>query len=133
MIGKSGAYLVLPTFADDAIVRISTPGIASGASGAVTFNVFDGETAVSTQVTGCTEDHAFNISPKKKNIAYKIKVTNANNVRFSKIKIWLGEPDAATAVDNTDAEVKAVKTIVNGQLFIEKNGKVYNILGTLVK
>ena len=39
----------------------------------------------------------------------------------------------ATAVDNTADEVKAVKTIVNGQLFIEKNGHVYNILGTLVK
>ena len=38
-----------------------------------------------------------------------------------------------TAVDNTEAEVKAVKTIVNGQLFILRDGKTYTITGQLVK
>ena len=38
-----------------------------------------------------------------------------------------------TAVENTDAAVKAVKRIVNGQLFIEKNGVLYNAQGTIVK
>lgn len=41
--------------------------------------------------------------------------------------------DTGTGVDNTDAAVKAVKTIVNGQLFIEKNGHIYNAMGQMVK
>ncbi len=40
---------------------------------------------------------------------------------------------SATAVDNTVAGEKAVKVLRNGQLFIEKNGKTYNVLGTIVK
>ena len=38
-----------------------------------------------------------------------------------------------TAIDNTEASVKAVKFIENGQLFIEKNGHVYNVQGQLIK
>lgn len=38
-----------------------------------------------------------------------------------------------TAIDNTEAEVKAVKVIRNGQLFIEKNGVLYNAQGTVVR
>jgi hypothetical protein len=33
------------------------------------------------------------------------------------------------AVENVDASQKAVKRIVNGQLVIEKNGVLYNVLG----
>jgi len=39
----------------------------------------------------------------------------------------------ATALDNTEASVKATKRIVNGMLLIEKNGEVYNVLGTRVR
>lgn len=38
-----------------------------------------------------------------------------------------------TAIDNTETEVKAVKVIRNGQLFIEKNGVLYNAQGSVVK
>lgn len=38
-----------------------------------------------------------------------------------------------TAVENTEAEMKAVKVIRNGQLFIEKNGNLYNAQGAIVK
>lgn len=37
--------------------------------------------------------------------------------------------DDPTAIDNTDAAVKATKRIENGQLFIEKNGVIYNAQG----
>jgi len=37
------------------------------------------------------------------------------------------------AIDNIEAETKAVKVLVNGQLMIIKNGKTYNDAGTLVK
>ena len=40
---------------------------------------------------------------------------------------------AATAVENTAAEVKAVKVIENGEIFIIKNGVKFNALGTIVK
>ena len=38
-----------------------------------------------------------------------------------------------TAVENTVAEDKAIKRLVNGQLLIEKNGKVFNAQGIEVK
>ena len=38
-----------------------------------------------------------------------------------------------TAINNTEAGVKAVKVVRNGQLFIEKNGVVYNAQGAIVK
>ena len=39
----------------------------------------------------------------------------------------------ATAIDNTNAEMKAVKRVINGQLFIEKGGVLYNVRGAVVK
>ena len=41
--------------------------------------------------------------------------------------------NSGTAIDNTVAGEKAVKVLRNGQLFIEKDGKTYNVLGTMVK
>jgi len=38
-----------------------------------------------------------------------------------------------TALDNTEDEVKAVKVLRDGQLFIEKNGHVYNVFGACIK
>ena len=40
---------------------------------------------------------------------------------------------ATEGIDNTLAGEKAVKTIVNGQLLIIKNGKTFNVLGTVVR
>ena len=41
--------------------------------------------------------------------------------------------DTPTALDNTDASVKAVKVLRNGQFFIEKNGVRYNAQGQIVR
>ena len=41
--------------------------------------------------------------------------------------------ETTTAIDNTNADVKAVKVIENGQLFIIKNGVRYNALGVEVR
>lgn len=38
-----------------------------------------------------------------------------------------------TALDNINAEAKAVKVVRNGMLLIEKNGEVFNVLGTRVR
>ena len=51
---------------------------------------------------------------------------------LSYLQVTFPAPDP-TAIDNTNAEAKAVKHIVNGQLLIEKNGKFYNALGAEVK
>ena len=48
-------------------------------------------------------------------------------VRFYKIQ-FSTEP-IATGINNAEDAVKAVKRIVNGQLFIEKNGVLYNAQG----
>ena len=42
-------------------------------------------------------------------------------------------PDTPTAIDNTADEIKAVKFIENGQLFIRRGEKVYTITGEEVK
>ena len=51
----------------------------------------------------------------------------ATTYYFSTPSCW------ATSVDNTDATKKAVKFIQNGQLFIEMNGRIYNVQGQTVK
>lgn len=92
LLGKSGAYLILPTF-DRPLEKITCPGV-SGASGSVTWNIAKGTEYVSTAVTGCTIDKTFEISNPEANVAYTIRVTNANNLQISKIKIYLGEAEA---------------------------------------
>ncbi len=43
------------------------------------------------------------------------------------------QPMSATGVENTAVEKKAIKRLINGQLFIERDGKIYNALGVQVK
>jgi len=56
---------------------------------------------------------------------------NAEYIRIYKVQFSLEQ--VATAISNTNANVKAVKVVRNGQLFIEKNGVVYNAQGAIVK
>ena len=46
--------------------------------------------------------------------------------------VTLPEP-LPTGINNAEEAVKAVKRIVNGQLFIEKNGVLFNAQGAVVK
>lgn len=55
---------------------------------------------------------------------------NNGDAGFTKIKL---EQPFPTAIENSEVEVKAVKVIRDGQLFIEKNGVLYNAQGTVVK
>ncbi|MCQ2334287.1 MAG: hypothetical protein MJZ89_00445 [Paludibacteraceae bacterium] len=48
-------------------------------------------------------------------------------------KIELLPAVTVSAVENVATEQKAVKYVKNGQLFIEKNGVIYNVLGTATK
>lgn len=47
--------------------------------------------------------------------------------------IYVPDNSGGTALDNTADEAKAVKRIVNGQLVIEREGKLFNALGAEVK
>ena len=98
MVGKNGAYLTLPTF-DRPITKIVVVGFANG-SGSVGFNVYQGETAVSTAVTSCKVDQTFEIAEAKQkaDVAHSIKITTTDNIRFSKIKIYLGAAPEKYAV-----------------------------------
>ena len=50
-----------------------------------------------------------------------------------KLEVTYPEKGGPTAINNTEAAVKAQKMIENGQLFIIKNGNTYNAQGQLVK
>lgn len=54
------------------------------------------------------------------------------NAADAHMSVTIPDP-SATAIDNTVVSEKAVKVLRNGQLFIEKGGKTYNVLGTVVK
>ncbi len=55
---------------------------------------------------------------------------SANQLRIYKITFT---KDQETGIENSKAEVKAVKFFQNGQLMIEKNGVIYNTQGAIVK
>ena len=95
ILGKQDAYLELPAFASP-IARIVVAG-NSGGSGKVTWNIFKGNAAVSTAVTGCTNDaYTFEIDPLEANVVYRIKVTNDNNLQMKNIQIFFGEAPVVT-------------------------------------
>jgi len=95
-IGKSGAYILLPEFTSP-IEKIVVSGNSGGAAD-VAWNIYQGETAVSTAASGCKNDaYTFDIAPanQKANVAHAIKVTNAKNLQIKVIKIYYA---AAAAV-----------------------------------
>lgn len=52
---------------------------------------------------------------------------------FNLTDIVLVPNDSPTAIEQTNANAKAIKTLRNGMLVIEKNGKFYNALGAELK
>ena len=88
LLGKENATLTLPAFPFD-VEKIKVYGISSAAI-AVTFNVFVGTDAVSTEVTSSKVNHEFEIAADKQaeGTIYVIKVTNDNNMRITKIEIY---------------------------------------------
>ena len=57
--------------------------------------------------------------------------TNALSITYPAAGENPGDPE--TAVDNVAVDVKAVKVIRNGQMYIIRNGVVYNAVGQIVK
>ena len=88
--------------------------------------VGDGTWAISYPQT--TENAHFTVNERA---VYDVTFTfNASTKAYNAEATYKGP---ATGIDNTEAEVKAVKFIENGQIFILRGEKVYTITGELVK
>ena len=89
ILGKQGATLELPAFNFD-VSRIDIEG-TSGASTAVTQNIFVGDDAVSTETTGAKNvTNQYNIAEDKQaaGTIYTLKVTSNHNTQITKIMIY---------------------------------------------
>lgn len=117
LMGKKDASLTLPAFDFD-VERIDVVG-ASGASGKVTFNIFVGDEAVSTEVTGAKGTAEFVIAEGKQaaGTVYVIKNTNDNNNQISKILIWKKGTTGDAPAAPTVSDVAALNALNNGDAF----------------
>ena len=137
LIGKKDATITLPAFDFD-VERIDVVG-NSGASAKVTFNIFVGDEAVSTEVTGAKGTANFNIANGKQaaGTIYVIKNTNDNNNQISKILIWkkgtsteVPEVHIANTQETAYTVAKAIELIDAGEALSEEvyvNGKISQI------
>ncbi len=55
------------------------------------------------------------------------------NIAGETLGFYVLDNGSGTSLDNTASDTKAVKTIVNGQLIIEKAGVKYNVLGQTIR
>ena len=91
LIGKKDATIELPAF-NNAVTQIDIT-CPSGGSGKTTMNIYVGDKAVSTSVTGSDSDHSFVIDEnyRAKGTVYKLKVTNGNNAQIKTMTINFAE------------------------------------------
>lgn len=112
MLGQNG-QLTLPTF-NRKVKQIQVVG-RPGASNTVKMNVFVGNTAVSTEVTGSLGTNTFNINEQYQTAGtqYILKVTNAYNAQISKVIVIFEEEEtnniAATQPKANDHSPVAVR------------------------
>lgn len=101
IVGKTGAYLTLPTFDFD-VVAISVTG-KSGASTGVRQNMYVEETAVSSETTGATGTNIYFIDKQFQAAGnvYTLKVNSNANTQITEIKVY--KKDAFVEIAVTDA------------------------------
>ncbi len=101
IVGKTGAYLTLPTFDFD-VFAISVTG-KSGASTGVRQNMYVEETAVSSETTGATGTNIYFIDKQFQAAgnAYTLKVNSNANTQITEIKVY--KKDAFVEFAVTDA------------------------------
>ncbi|MBO4453464.1 MAG: chitobiase/beta-hexosaminidase C-terminal domain-containing protein [Paludibacteraceae bacterium] len=132
---------------DSVVVTYSTN--ASSGAGSIAIEVggtaYTGDASVTKD--GGTSDRSIKYTGASKATgAVKITVTCTTNsiyvksvkVAYSKVNYSYSEfmttkSSTPTAIDNAEVEAQAVKFIQNGQIFIEKNGVVYNVMGQEVR
>lgn len=122
--GKDRIYMALPAAQNITL----TSGSGAKRPVEVLINGHIVEMSIKTPAEGATIN--FPLNPAGPNfIGFESKGNNGD-AGFTKIKL---EQPFPTAIENSEVEVKAVKVIRDGQLFIEKNGVLYNAQGTVVK
>ncbi len=93
-----------------------------------------GEAMPCNLVAGQWNHISLDIKGNTKTDCTQIGFYNCNNLKGTCfIQNVLFAKKIAASIDNTDAVVKAVKLIENGQLIIIKNGIRYNVAGQMVK
>ena len=113
---------------------IEALGVGDGGSGSkvgVVFNLEKGWNAIDAAL----EDFGYDFKDLKYVFFEWYKTPDGEsfeNNPFAFTNIYFYDKESQ-AIDNIDTNTPAVKRIVNGMLIIEKNGKTYNVLGTLVK
>ena len=109
IFGKKDATITFPAF-DFAVGKIVVTGL-SAASGKVTTNIFVGDEAVSTEITGSKEVNTFKIAAAKQAAGnvFVLKVTNDNNAQAAKIEIFEAEDEPQP--ENPWAEIVFDKAI----------------------
>lgn len=122
--GKDRIYIALP----GAREVILTSGSGGKRPIKVTVNGVVDESITQTAASGESITIALSEAVEGNFIGIESNGNNGDG-GFTKIKVN-GWP---TAIDNTDAAVKATKRVINGVLFIEKNGVLYNAQGAIVK
>lgn len=122
--GKDRIYMALPAAQNITL----TSGSGANRPVEVLINGHIVEMSIKTPKSGETIN--FPLNPAGPNfIGFESKGNNGD-AGFTKIKL---EQPFPTAIENSEVEVKAVKVIRDGQLFIEKNGVLYNAQGAVVK
>ena len=122
--GKDRFYMALPAAQNITL----TSGTGEKRPVEVLINGHIIEMGIKTPAKNATIN--FPLNPSGMNfIGFESKGNNGDG-GFTKIQL---EQPFPTAIENSEVEVKAVKVVRNGQLFIEKNGVLYNAQGSVVK
>lgn len=88
MLGKTGAYVILPTYENEKITSIAIQG-STGHSTNVSVNIYNGETPVSTPQTWSEKGklHEYAIISDYQRKQLRVQVTNGYNTQFTSIVI----------------------------------------------
>lgn len=122
--GKDRIYIALPVAS--AVTLIS--GSANSRPVTITVN---GEVSEITKTAKSNEGITIPLVAKTgANLVGIESNGNSGDAGFIKIQLIEGIP---TAIENTEVEMKAMKIVRDGQLFILKNGVLYNMQGAIVK
>ena len=122
--GKDRIYIALP-------VASAVTLISGGANSRPVTITVNGEVSEITKTAKSNEGITIPLVAKTgANLVGIESNGNSGDAGFIKIQLIEGIP---TAIENAEVEMKAMKIVRDGQLFILKNGVLYNMQGAIVK
>lgn len=95
----------------------------------------DSQYTISFDYAGTSDLYLYDIDAKKETLVDNENTyvfTTSDEVAHNRF-VLSKVSKMPTGVENTSSELKAVKFIENGELFILRDGKLYNVMGTAVK